>query len=93
MPLAGLIDYRHEDGTASTLALLQAYVPNQGDGWDYTVNYLVRFLGERVTRAPSPADQHGLYLALIRTLATRTPGVPASTPARSPSCTPTWSCC
>jgi maltose alpha-D-glucosyltransferase/alpha-amylase len=72
VPLAGLIDYRHDDGTASTLALLQAYVPNQGDGWDYTVNYLVRFLEERVTRAPFPADQHGLYLALIRTLATRT---------------------
>ena len=25
-----------------TLALLQAYVPNQGDGWDYTLDYLER---------------------------------------------------
>ncbi len=25
---------------------------NQGDGWDYTVNYLVRFLEERVTHVP-----------------------------------------
>src|SRR5215469_15302220 len=72
VPLAGLIDYRHEDGTASTLALVQAYVPNQGDGWNYTVNHLVRFLEESITRTPLPADQHGLYLALIRTLATRT---------------------
>src|SRR6185503_16585694 len=41
-------------------------------GWDYTVNYLVRFLEDRRTGAPLPEDVHGLYLALIRTLARRT---------------------
>ena len=71
VPLAGLVEYQHGDAV-HTLALLQAFIPNQGDGWDYTVNHLVRFLEERVTRAPPPADVHGLYLALIRTLATRT---------------------
>jgi maltose alpha-D-glucosyltransferase / alpha-amylase len=72
VPLAGEIEYRQRDGALFTLVLLQAYVPNQGNGWDYTVNHLVRFLEERVTRAPLPADAHGLYLALVRTLATRT---------------------
>jgi maltose alpha-D-glucosyltransferase / alpha-amylase len=72
VPLAGYIEYQHEDGGVFTLALLQAFVGNQGDAWDYTVNYLVRFLEERVTRAPVPADAHGLYLALVRILATRT---------------------
>jgi len=71
-PLAGFIEYQPAEGAASTLALLHAFVPNQGDGWDYTVNYLVRFLEERVTRAPLPAGVHGLYLALVSTLATRT---------------------
>jgi maltose alpha-D-glucosyltransferase/alpha-amylase len=71
VPLAGVIDYRRH-GTVCTLALLQAYVANQGNGWDYTVNYLVRFLEEGVTRARLPADQHALYLALVKTLATRT---------------------
>jgi maltose alpha-D-glucosyltransferase/alpha-amylase len=71
VPLAGFIEYRREDGAVFTLALLQAFVGNQGDGWDYTVNYLVRFLEERVTGAPVPADAHGLYLGLVRTLATR----------------------
>ena len=71
-PLAGFIEYQPAAGAACTLALLHAFVPNQGDGWDYTVNYLVRFLEERVTRAPLPADVHGLYLALVSTLATRT---------------------
>ena len=69
VPLAGFIEYRRADGTISTLALLQAFVTNQGDGWDYTVNHLVRFLEERVT---PPADAHGLHLAFMKTLATRT---------------------
>jgi len=32
----------------------------------------VRFLEERVTQLPLPAGAHGLYLALVKTLATRT---------------------
>jgi maltose alpha-D-glucosyltransferase/alpha-amylase len=52
--------------------LLEGFVSNQGDGWDYTVNYLVRFLEERVTQPARLADAHGLYLTLVRTLATRT---------------------
>jgi maltose alpha-D-glucosyltransferase/alpha-amylase len=63
---------------------------NQGDGWDYTVNYLVRFLEDRRTGAPLPQDVHGLYLALIRTLARRTAelhcalATPTPDPAFSP---------
>jgi len=72
VPLAGYVEYQRGDGTSCTLALLQAFVTNQGDGWDFTVNHLVRFLEERVTRAPLAADAHGLQLALMRTLATRT---------------------
>jgi maltose alpha-D-glucosyltransferase/alpha-amylase len=72
-PLAGFIEYQRGDGASSTLALLHAFVANQGDGWDYSVNHLVRFLEERVTGAASaPADAHGMYLALMKTLATRT---------------------
>jgi len=52
--------------------MLQGFVSNQGDGFDYTVNHLVRFLEERVTQPAAPAESHGLYLALVRTLATRT---------------------
>ena len=72
VPVAGAVEYRSEDGTTFTLALLQAFVTNQGDGWDYTVEYLVRFLEDRRTAGPLPEDAHGAYLALIRTLATRT---------------------
>src|SRR3569833_1636558 len=72
VPVAGAVEYRAEDGTLMTLALLQAFVMNQGDGWDYTVNYLVRFLEDRRTGTPLPEDAHGLYLSLMRTLAIRT---------------------
>ena len=71
-PLAGLIEYRCGEEAPCTLAVLEGFVPNQGDGWNYTVNHLVRFLEERVTQPAAPAGAHGLYLALVRTLATRT---------------------
>jgi maltose alpha-D-glucosyltransferase/alpha-amylase len=71
-PLAGFIEYEESGGASSTLALLSGFIANQGDGWDYTVNHLARFLEERITGVAPPEDAHGLYLALMRTLATRT---------------------
>ncbi len=72
VPVAGAAEYRNPDGRVVTLALLQAFVMNQGDGWDYTVNYLVRFLEERRTDVAMAEDAHGAYLELVKTLATRT---------------------
>jgi maltose alpha-D-glucosyltransferase / alpha-amylase len=71
-PLAGIIEYQRGTAAPYTLAMLQGFVHNQGDGWDYTVNHLVRFLEERVTQPAAPADAHGLYLSLMGRLATRT---------------------
>jgi maltose alpha-D-glucosyltransferase / alpha-amylase len=73
VPVVGAAEYQAQDGTIMTLAMLQAFVMNQGDGWDYTVNYLGRFLQDRQTiGAALPEDAHGLYLALMKTLAIRT---------------------
>jgi maltose alpha-D-glucosyltransferase/alpha-amylase len=72
VPLAGAVEYVADDGTIYTLVLLQGFVANQGDGWEYTINYLVRFLEDRRTSGPVPPDAHGGYLALIRTLGQRT---------------------
>ena len=45
VPLAGVVEHVDAtDGAVMTLALLQAYVRNQGDGWTYTLEYLARFL-------------------------------------------------
>ncbi|HSC07171.1 MAG TPA: putative maltokinase, partial [Steroidobacteraceae bacterium] len=72
VPLAGLAQYDADDGTSCALALLQAFVLNQGDGWDYTVNYLTRFLEDTRGDSQPPEEIHGAYLELARVLGTRT---------------------
>jgi len=72
VPVAGALEHVSADGTSTTLALLQAYVANQGDGWDYTLDYLRRSLEERgVADEGSPQELHGAYLALAQTLGLR----------------------
>ncbi|MEO5764348.1 MAG: putative maltokinase, partial [Casimicrobiaceae bacterium] len=75
VPVAGTIDYVADDGHIETVALLQGYVENQGDGWTTTQNYLERFLEQApaVDDDPAPAaSRHGGFLALMHTLGTRT---------------------
>ncbi len=73
VPVAGAWEYAGADGTVTTVALLQAYVANQGDGWAYTLDYLDRHLEEHRTAADAPpADAHGGYLSLVHTLGVRT---------------------
>ena len=77
--LAGSLEFAAPDGTATTLALLQAYVPNQGDGWNHTLGYLERFL-DSVRDSPEPPldDPHGAYIELARILGARTAGLHAA---------------
>ncbi|MHB8253220.1 MAG: maltose alpha-D-glucosyltransferase [Acidiferrobacter sp.] len=77
VPVLGTLEYQSGEGGVVTLALLQAYVENQGDGWDYTLNYLESHLELCLTAtAPTLASDgeaaHGGYLALIRVLGQRT---------------------
>src|SRR5688572_20480331 len=75
VPIAGSVDYVANDGRIATMAILQAYVSNQGDGWSYTVEYLDRFfdaLPRESDAAGDAGDVHGGYLSLARTLGRRT---------------------
>ena len=73
VPAAGYVEYRADDGTTYTLAMLQGFVPNQGDAWEFTANYLARFLQDRrALTAEAPAEEHAIYLGLMRTLGKRT---------------------
>ena len=67
VPLAGTVEYVPKEGEPSALMLAQAYVPNQGDGWGYTVSYLERFVEMR-----REAENHEAYVALVQVLAART---------------------
>ncbi len=73
--LAGVIEYTGADAEMRPLGLLQAHVANQGDGWNYVLDYLRRHLElNRTTPAGGnpPANLHDAHLALIGTLARRT---------------------
>jgi maltose alpha-D-glucosyltransferase/alpha-amylase len=42
-PVVGAIEHRSGPGAVTTVALLQVYVPNQGDAWDFTMDALERY--------------------------------------------------
>jgi maltose alpha-D-glucosyltransferase/alpha-amylase len=85
VPVAGALEYTANVGTQMTLALLQAYVSNEGDGWNHAIDYLERFLEQRAASPGPPApDAHGGFLSLMQTLGTRTGELHAAFAQRSP---------
>jgi maltose alpha-D-glucosyltransferase/alpha-amylase len=59
--VAGHLEYRRPNAAPDTLAVLEAYVPNQGDAWDFTLNHLHHFFEqvfekERRQKPPQPAE-------------------------------------
>jgi maltose alpha-D-glucosyltransferase / alpha-amylase len=49
--LLGTLDHVRRGGTSSTLAILQGFVPNEGDAWVHTLDELERF-SERILTDP-----------------------------------------
>jgi maltose alpha-D-glucosyltransferase/alpha-amylase len=76
VPTAGVVELDHgaEHGPVA-IALVQAAVAHQGDGWRYTLQYLERAIDDGILRsadgAPLAAD-HSAYEVLVQTLAERT---------------------
>jgi maltose alpha-D-glucosyltransferase/alpha-amylase len=72
-PLAGAVEYEEGD-LRIAVALLQGYVPNQGDSWSYSVDYLTRFLEDSLLKPREGAarELHADYLMLMGTLGRRT---------------------
>jgi len=54
-PLVGAAEYRGHNGNI-TLAVLQGFVPNQGDGWAFVLDHLQRHLDEPVSTPYAPDD-------------------------------------
>ncbi|HEV2171389.1 MAG TPA: putative maltokinase, partial [Candidatus Binatus sp.] len=54
-PLAGWIDYNAGRNDVRNLALMQAFVPNQGDAWAFTLKELETYFEGAKTRAEPPA--------------------------------------
>ena len=59
--VAGYIEYRRHRREPMTLAVLQSYVPNEGDAWNYTLDNVGSYL-ERVLSKPAEAGPAGEFL-------------------------------
>jgi maltose alpha-D-glucosyltransferase / alpha-amylase len=58
-PVAGAIELRRPGRrAAATVAVLQGYVPNEGDAWRYTLDTLGRFIERSLTDAPPAHAAH-----------------------------------
>jgi maltose alpha-D-glucosyltransferase/alpha-amylase len=74
-PTAGAIVLERPSAEPTTVALVQAAVQNQGDGWKYTLRYLERSLDDALARATDggiAGGDHSSYLLLVHALAART---------------------
>ncbi len=81
IPIAGWIVFAPDGGAPVTLAVLQAYMENQGDGWAYTQGYLERYLAQcQMAQAADgcepgaavAAEVHATELMMMHTLGRRT---------------------
>ncbi|HZO93712.1 MAG TPA: maltose alpha-D-glucosyltransferase [Candidatus Baltobacteraceae bacterium] len=85
--LYGYVEYERDDRAPMAIAILQAFVSTQGDGWNTTLAYLERFFDRRRTleapqqlvapavpgiENPVDVDEHAIFLSRIRTLGVRT---------------------
>lgn len=67
-PLAGYIEYWSESGARTSLGILQSYVANQGDAWQFTLKTLADYYG-KASRWPAPGANEspsGTLLSLCR---------------------------
>ncbi len=79
-PLLGAIERFEPDGRSTALAAAFGFVRNQGDGWQYTTEYLHRELERLRLAANAPDatfeleddDPHGFYLTRAQVLGQRT---------------------
>jgi maltose alpha-D-glucosyltransferase / alpha-amylase len=66
-PSAGAIEYIEEKQEPKTIAFLQAFIPNQGDAWKYTLeclhDYFQRAAEEDIDKIIKPPGEHPLQLA------------------------------
>ena len=74
-PLLGVVEQMDEGGVPTALAVVHAFVRNQGDGWSHTLGYLDRFFEDFRVLAqeerPAPAEAHAIYLSEARQLGRR----------------------
>jgi maltose alpha-D-glucosyltransferase/alpha-amylase len=79
-PVAGALFYRWERDETATLAMLQAYVPNQGDAWSHALDELASEDIGAIERYLPFADLMGRRTAEMHLALASTPKDPAFAP-------------
>jgi maltose alpha-D-glucosyltransferase / alpha-amylase len=69
----GAIEFRSDQGTSRTLAVVQEFVPNEGDAWDLTLDAVSEFYERAATFSREPTRTDASTRALLR-LAAEGPG-------------------
>jgi maltose alpha-D-glucosyltransferase / alpha-amylase len=55
-PVAGSLEYRQAQGQPITVAILQGFVPNEGDAWAFTLDALRSYLDDALARQPEERE-------------------------------------
>lgn len=66
----GKLELEYADGRTMALGILQSFVPNVGDGWSYTMDYLKSCFADALNTGAAP--DHSAYLNKARLLGQRT---------------------
>jgi maltose alpha-D-glucosyltransferase / alpha-amylase len=82
-PLAGALEYREGKDGLYALALLQGFIPNEGDAWEYALDEISRYLDHALTLTETPSEVSGSLVDLTQmeppTLVRELLGVPLET--------------
>lgn len=62
----GSIELKHLNGGIKTIALMQGYVPNQGEAWDYFLKSVRNFLLRAIKHSPYTQTEELIDSALIQ---------------------------
>jgi trehalose synthase-fused probable maltokinase len=65
--VGGAIEYHRPGSGPITLAIVQAFIPNQGDGWEHALDELSRYFARVAGRLPAPAPDGRPLLELAAT--------------------------
>ncbi len=74
-PLAGSLVYRPKRGEETTIAIVQGFVPNEGDAWHYTQDMLARYLDRAAATTDVDARVDVPGLGLLELARAELPGV------------------
>ena len=66
----GMLELKYADDRSMALGILQSFVPNEGDGWSYTMDYLKSYFADALIN--ENAGGHETYLKEARLLGQRT---------------------